>query len=123
MGDDGTTPLPLTSHTLAPVPVAIGGRGLPASIVFRDDLPDAGLANITGVLLQCANPAAAPSRSLPTCMPDAARCKLDRAIASTVPCCLPKGTMKHQTPRSGAFSNLLASLCMIAITRFVSALP
>ena len=29
----------LTSHTLAPVPVAIGGPGLPASVRFRDDLP------------------------------------------------------------------------------------
>ena len=28
-------PLPLTSHTLAPVPVFIGGKGLPESVVFR----------------------------------------------------------------------------------------
>jgi 2,3-bisphosphoglycerate-independent phosphoglycerate mutase len=41
----------LTSHTLAPVPVAIGGPGLPASVRFRDDLPEAGLANITGTYL------------------------------------------------------------------------
>lgn len=40
-------PLPLTSHTLAPVPVAIGGKGLPGDVNFRDDLPEAGLANIT----------------------------------------------------------------------------
>lgn len=40
-------PLPLTSHTLAPVPVYIGGKGLPDNVVFRDDLPTAGLANIT----------------------------------------------------------------------------
>ena len=39
--------LPLTSHTLAPVPVAIGGPALPESVKFRDDLPDAGLANVT----------------------------------------------------------------------------
>jgi len=37
----------LTSHTLAPVPVAIGGPGLPAGIKFRSDLPKAGLANVT----------------------------------------------------------------------------
>lgn len=62
----------LTSHTLAPVPVAIGGPGLPASVRFRDDLPvrlrclrcfsesvltpgahaqEAGLANITATYL------------------------------------------------------------------------
>ncbi|KAK9842452.1 hypothetical protein WJX81_000771 [Elliptochloris bilobata] len=41
----------LTSHTLAPVPVAIGGAGLPADIKFREDLPNAGLANITGTYL------------------------------------------------------------------------
>ncbi|KAL6748133.1 phosphoglycerate mutase [Haematococcus lacustris] len=40
-------PLPLTSHTLAPVPVFVGGKGLPDSVVFKPDLPDAGLANIT----------------------------------------------------------------------------
>ncbi|PNH02676.1 2,3-bisphosphoglycerate-independent phosphoglycerate mutase [Tetrabaena socialis] len=44
-GEDGK-PLPLTSHTLAPVPIFIGGRGLPDSVVFRADLPDAGLANV-----------------------------------------------------------------------------
>ena len=44
-------PLPLTSHTLAPVPVAIGGPGLPASAELRDDLPEAGLANITGTYI------------------------------------------------------------------------
>ncbi|GMH39914.1 hypothetical protein BSKO_07818 [Bryopsis sp. KO-2023] len=44
--DEGKA-LPLTSHTLAPVPVAIGGTGLPDRVVFRKDLPDAGLANIT----------------------------------------------------------------------------
>ena len=41
----------LTSHTLAPVPVAVGGPGLPASVRFRDDLPDAGLANVTATYL------------------------------------------------------------------------
>lgn len=48
--DDGSA-LPLTSHTLAPVPVAIGGKGLPDHVIFRKDLPDAGLANITGATL------------------------------------------------------------------------
>ena len=41
----------LTSHTLAPVPVAIGGPGLPSGVVFRTDLPDAGLANITATFM------------------------------------------------------------------------
>lgn len=45
--DEGGKPLPLTSHTLAPVPVFIGGKGLPDNVVFRTDLPNAGLANIT----------------------------------------------------------------------------
>ncbi len=35
----------------APVPVAIGGPGLPEGIKFRDDLPNAGLANITATYL------------------------------------------------------------------------
>ena len=35
----------------APVPVAIGGAGLPADTKFREDLPNAGLANITGTYL------------------------------------------------------------------------
>lgn len=48
--EDGT-PLPLTSHTLAPVPVAVGGAGLPADVKFRDDLPDAGLANVTATFI------------------------------------------------------------------------
>lgn len=34
MGEDGR-PLALTSHTLAPVPVFIGGKGLPDNVVFR----------------------------------------------------------------------------------------
>ena len=41
----------LTSHTLAPVPVAVGGPGLPASVRFRTDLPNAGLANVTATIL------------------------------------------------------------------------
>lgn len=43
MTDENGKPLQLTSHTLAPVPVAIGGAGLPDNVIFRKDLPDAGL--------------------------------------------------------------------------------
>ena len=50
MGEDGA-PLPLTSHTLAPVPVAIGGPALPATVKFRGDLPKAGLANVTATYI------------------------------------------------------------------------
>jgi 2,3-bisphosphoglycerate-independent phosphoglycerate mutase len=51
----------LTSHTLAPVPVAIGGPGLPASVRFRDDLPEAGLANITATYLNLMGLATPPN--------------------------------------------------------------
>ena len=40
--DDSGRPLALTSHTLAAVPIAIGGKGLPEGVVFRDDMPHAG---------------------------------------------------------------------------------
>ena len=43
--------LPLTSHTLAPVPLAIGGAGLPASVTLRVDMPEAGLANVAATVL------------------------------------------------------------------------
>ncbi|GKA00509.1 2,3-bisphosphoglycerate-independent phosphoglycerate mutase [Tanacetum coccineum] len=36
----------LTSHTLQPVPVAIGGLGLSAGVRFRKDVPSGGLANV-----------------------------------------------------------------------------
>lgn len=49
-GEDGKL-LPLTSHTLAPVPVFIGGTGLPDTVIFKDNLPNAGLANITGTCM------------------------------------------------------------------------
>lgn len=49
LGDNGK-PLALTSHTLAPVPVAVGGAGC-EGIRFRSDLPNAGLANITATYL------------------------------------------------------------------------
>jgi len=47
---DGSLAL-LTSHTLAPVPVAVGGPGLPAGARFRGDLAEAGLANITATFI------------------------------------------------------------------------
>lgn len=48
---EGLKHLPLTSHTLAPVPIAIGGTGLPEGVKLRDDLPQAGLANITATFM------------------------------------------------------------------------
>lgn len=50
VGEDGKV-LPLTSHTLAPVPVFIGGKGLPDNVVMKSDLPNAGLANITATYI------------------------------------------------------------------------
>lgn len=44
-------PVPLTSHTLNPVPCAIGGSGLPAGVHFREDLPEAGLTNVTATFI------------------------------------------------------------------------
>jgi 2,3-bisphosphoglycerate-independent phosphoglycerate mutase len=32
------------------VPFAIGGAGLPADVKLRDDLPDAGLANVAATM-------------------------------------------------------------------------
>ena len=43
--------VPCKSHTLAPVPIVIGGSGLPDHIKFRSDLPKAGLTNVTGTYL------------------------------------------------------------------------
>ena len=48
--DAAGKPLPLTSHTLAPVPVAIGGPGLPASVSLGGD-EKAGLANVTATII------------------------------------------------------------------------
>jgi 2,3-bisphosphoglycerate-independent phosphoglycerate mutase len=64
LGADGA-PLPLTSHTLAPVPLAIGGAGLAEGVVLRDDLPEAGLANITATIFNLLG-FAAPSDYEPT---------------------------------------------------------
>lgn len=41
---------PMTSHTLAPVPFIIGGKGLPASVKINTTI-DAGLANVTATFL------------------------------------------------------------------------
>lgn len=44
--------VPLTSHTLAPVPVIVGGAGLPESVKMRADIPNAGLANVTATYIE-----------------------------------------------------------------------
>ncbi|KAH6785214.1 hypothetical protein C2S51_037669 [Perilla frutescens var. frutescens] len=41
----------LTSHTLQPVPIAIGGPGLAPGVKFRQDLPVAGLANVAATVM------------------------------------------------------------------------
>lgn len=41
----------LTSHTLQPVPIAIGGPGLAPGVRFRQDLPVAGLANVAATVM------------------------------------------------------------------------
>ncbi|KAG0447911.1 hypothetical protein HPP92_028104, partial [Vanilla planifolia] len=41
----------LTSHTLQPVPVAIGGPGLAPGVRFRNDLPNGGLANVAATFI------------------------------------------------------------------------
>ncbi|KAL3849069.1 hypothetical protein ACJIZ3_010951 [Penstemon smallii] len=41
----------LTSHTLEPVPVAIGGPGLTQGVRFRKDVPDGGLANVAATVM------------------------------------------------------------------------
>ncbi|KAL4419791.1 hypothetical protein ABPG75_006889 [Micractinium tetrahymenae] len=50
VGPEGK-PVELTSHTLNPVPCAIGGPGLPPDVHFRGDLPAAGLANVTAAFI------------------------------------------------------------------------
>ena len=49
--DANGQPLPLTSHTLAPVPLIIGGSGLASDVQLRSDLPKAGLANVTATFI------------------------------------------------------------------------
>ncbi|XP_071904383.1 2,3-bisphosphoglycerate-independent phosphoglycerate mutase [Coffea arabica] len=41
----------LTSHTLEPVPIAIGGPGLAPGVKFRQGLPGAGLANVAATVM------------------------------------------------------------------------
>lgn len=43
--------IPLTSHTLAPVPLIIGGSGLPPNVRLHPDMPTAGLANVTATFV------------------------------------------------------------------------
>ncbi|GET93775.1 2,3-bisphosphoglycerate-independent phosphoglycerate mutase [Leishmania tarentolae] len=51
MKDGNGNVLPLTSHTLSPVPVFIGGAGLDPRVAMRTDLPAAGLANVTATFI------------------------------------------------------------------------
>ncbi|KAL0362133.1 UNVERIFIED_CONTAM: 2,3-bisphosphoglycerate-independent phosphoglycerate mutase [Sesamum calycinum] len=41
----------LTSHTLQPVPIAIGGPGLAPGVRFRQDIPNGGLANVAATVM------------------------------------------------------------------------
>ncbi|KAK6943324.1 Metalloenzyme [Dillenia turbinata] len=41
----------LTSHTLEPVPIAIGGPGLAPGVRFRNDVPNGGLANVAATVM------------------------------------------------------------------------
>ncbi|MCI18652.1 23-bisphosphoglycerate-independent phosphoglycerate mutase, partial [Trifolium medium] len=41
----------LTSHTLEPVPIAIGGPGLASGVRFRNDVPTGGLANVAATVM------------------------------------------------------------------------
>ncbi|XP_030466868.2 2,3-bisphosphoglycerate-independent phosphoglycerate mutase isoform X1 [Syzygium oleosum] len=41
----------LTSHTLQPVPIAIGGPGLAPGVRFRRDMAEAGLANVAATVI------------------------------------------------------------------------
>ncbi|MCO5600826.1 hypothetical protein L7F22_054942 [Adiantum nelumboides] len=41
----------LTSHTCAPVPIAIGGPGLIPGVRFRTDIPHGGLANVAATMM------------------------------------------------------------------------
>ncbi|XP_031395551.1 2,3-bisphosphoglycerate-independent phosphoglycerate mutase isoform X2 [Punica granatum] len=50
VGKDGNVQI-LTSHTLRPVPIAIGGPGLLPSVRFRKDIQEAGLANVAATVM------------------------------------------------------------------------
>jgi 2,3-bisphosphoglycerate-independent phosphoglycerate mutase len=49
--DDNGKAVPLTSHTLAPVPIVIGGAGLPDGVHFKDGFDEAGLGNVAATFL------------------------------------------------------------------------
>jgi 2,3-bisphosphoglycerate-independent phosphoglycerate mutase len=49
--DENGKVVSLTSHTLAPVPVMIGGSGLPPDVKLRTDVANAGLANVTATYM------------------------------------------------------------------------
>ncbi|XP_024968237.1 2,3-bisphosphoglycerate-independent phosphoglycerate mutase-like [Cynara cardunculus var. scolymus] len=50
VGKDGKVQI-LTSHTLHPVPVAVGGPGLAGGVKFRKDVPNGGLANVAATVM------------------------------------------------------------------------
>ncbi|KAL2330472.1 hypothetical protein Fmac_018053 [Flemingia macrophylla] len=50
LGKDGKVQI-LTSHTLEPVPLAIGGPGLIPGARFRNDVPTGGLANVAATVI------------------------------------------------------------------------
>ncbi|KAG4922304.1 hypothetical protein AAZX31_18G199900 [Glycine max] len=50
LGKDGKIQI-LTSHTLEPVPIAIGGPGLAPGVRFRNDVPTGGLANVAATVM------------------------------------------------------------------------
>ncbi|TKY65623.1 2,3-bisphosphoglycerate-independent phosphoglycerate mutase [Spatholobus suberectus] len=50
LGKDGKVQI-LTSHTLEPVPLAIGGPGLSPGVRFRNDVPTGGLANVAATVM------------------------------------------------------------------------
>ncbi|KAG4377845.1 hypothetical protein GLYMA_18G219100v4 [Glycine max] len=50
LGKDGKIQI-LTSHTLEPVPIAIGGPGLAPGVRFRNNVPTGGLANVAATVM------------------------------------------------------------------------
>lgn len=49
-GKDGSVQI-LTSHTCSPIPIAIGGPGLPKGVKFRKDVPTGGLSNVAATTM------------------------------------------------------------------------
>jgi 2,3-bisphosphoglycerate-independent phosphoglycerate mutase len=62
--------VPLTSHTLAPVPVAVGGAGIEGVVALREDLPAAGLANVAATVFELMG-FAAPAHMQPSLLASA----------------------------------------------------